>query len=305
MIREALSAIARNESLGNLISRTPIARDVVRRVVAGDSLDEALAVAAGLADAGFWVSLERAAPSVDSTELADLVLADYRSLVDRLSAEELTETCELAVLPESLGTVDGVVADDTFVRLDALCDHATQAGVQVMVGMGPPPDVERTIEWAAAMLDRGAVAGITLQAALRRTEADCARLGAHRVRLVKGGHRGSADVAHSQPIEVDKAFVRCARSLLRASGEPSFATHDPRLIEIIEELATRYDRASRSFEFAFYMGRLEGVQERLAASGHRVRIYVPYGPDWFARLVGGLAEQPSSIAAAARSLLPR
>jgi proline dehydrogenase len=103
---------------------------------------------------------------------------------------------------------------------------------------------------------------------------------------------------------VDKAYVRCARTLLKGSGEPSFATHDPRLIEVIEGLAARYERRPRSFEFAFYMGRLEVAQERLAASGHRVRVYVPYGPDWFARLVGGLAEQPSTIAAAVRSLLP-
>ena len=144
----------------------------------------------------------------------------------------------------------------------------------------------------------------SLPAALRRTEADCARLAHRRIRLVKGAYRGDPGAAHSQPIEIDKAFVRCAKRLLAGDGEPSFATHDSRLVEIVQSLSRRYERPRHTYEFAFFMGRQEGAQERLLADGERVRVYIPYGPDWFERLVGGLAEQPSSIAAAMRSLLP-
>jgi proline dehydrogenase len=150
----------------------------------------------------------------------------------------------------------------------------------------------------------GLLVGITLQANLRRTEADCHALADRRVRLVKGGHRQRTAVAHSLPSEIDKAFVRCAKTLLKGGGQPSFATHDPRLIGVVEGLATRYSRPRQTFEFAFYMGRQEAEQDRLAAEGDRVRVYVPYGPDWFGRIMGGLAEQPSSIASAVRSLLP-
>jgi proline dehydrogenase len=145
---------------------------------------------------------------------------------------------------------------------------------------------------------------MTLQACMLRTEDDCRRYSGRRVRLVKGAHRGVAGVAFSQPLEVDKAFVRCGKILLAGTGEPSFATHDPHLIEILESLALRYGRPKHSYEFALYMGRLEAAQERLAANGERVRVYVPYGPDWFERLVGGLAEQPTTIVGAVRSLLP-
>jgi proline dehydrogenase len=122
------------------------------------------------------------------------------------------------------------------------------------------------------------------------------------VRLVKGGARLAG--SYSQPIEVDKSYVRCAKQLLRGTGPASFATHDPRLIEIVESLTIRFQRPRQSYEFAMYLGRLEGTQDRLLRDGERVRIYVPFGPAWFERLVGGLAEQRSSIGGAMRSLLP-
>ena len=302
MIREALSSLARNESLGGLLRRAPGARAVVRRVVAGETTDDALDVVLDLADRGFWVSLERAAPSVETDEAAERVLADYLVLVDRIAAAGLSATCEVSVFVESLACPgDAEVAHD---RLVTLCEHATAGEVAVMVGMGPAADIDPTIELLAGLEGRGLMVGITLPACVRRTEADCEAFADRRVRLVKGAHRGAAGIAYSQPAEVDKAFVRCAKTLLAGRGEPSFATHDPRLIEILEALALRYDRPQHSYEFALYMGRLESAQERLAANGERVRVYVPYGPDWFERLVGGLAEQPTTIVGAVRSLLP-
>ncbi|MDO8308505.1 MAG: proline dehydrogenase family protein [Actinomycetota bacterium] len=304
MIREALTAIARNETLGQALSRAPVARDVFRRVVGGDTVAEALEVAAGLADQGYWASLERAAPAVTDGADADRVLADYLSLVDSLATLDLAAGVEIAVLPGSLGAHEGVATAGAFERLDRLCAHAASAGTPVMVGMGPADEVGRTLEWVEPRLSAGGSLGVTLQASLRRTHADCARLAGYRVRLVKGGHRADAAMGYGQPLEVDKSFVRCAKVLLAGSGDPSFATHDPRLVEIVADRAERYGRPVDGFEFAFYLGRLASEQRRLAESGHRVRIYVPYGPDWFARLVGGLAERPSGVAAAVRSLLP-
>ncbi|MBK9738214.1 MAG: proline dehydrogenase family protein [Actinobacteria bacterium] len=304
MIREALSSVARNESLGGLLSRTPVTRGVVKRVVGGDTLDEALTVAADLADRGLWVSLERAAPTVESEDAADAVLTEYLTLADRLALAGLAGVCEISAFPESLGTdrADGVMA--TRDRLATLCEHASSVGVSVMVGMGPADHVGRTLEWADDLQGRGLDVGVTVQAALRRSEEDCRHFAGQRVRLVKGAHRGDRGVSHEQPAEIDKAFVRCAKTLLGGDGSPSFATHDPVLVAVLESLVRRYLRDQRSYEFAFYMGRMEGVQERLAAEGDRVRVYAPYGPDWFERLVGGLAEQPTSIVAAIWSLLP-
>lgn len=304
MIREALSAAARNASLGGALARAPIARDVVKRVVGGDTIEAALGVAADLADRGFFVSLERAAPPVVDDESAAEVASEYAALVDAIAASGLAGSTEVAVLPEAVGLRPE--GDDAAARrrLHDLAALATTRHVPLMLGIGPAVDVGETLAVADALVEEGHPTGVTLPSVLLRTEADCARLADRHVRLVKGAHREGAAIAHTQPIEIDKAFVRCAKVLLRGSGQPSFATHDPRLVEIVESLAERYGRPQQTYEYAFYMGRLEGTQQRLLDRGERVRVYVPYGPDWFERLVGGLAEQPSTVAAALRSLLP-
>lgn len=304
MIRGALSAVARNESLGGLLSRAPIARDVVKRVVGGDSVESALGVAADLADHGFVVSLERAAPAVTTDEDAARVTEEYRSLVDAIAASGLAQVIEVTVFADALGLLPGAAPDVASGRLADLVRHATGRGVGLMVGMGPVDEAVATLAMVDDLHANGLAVGITLPAALRRTEADCVRLADRRVRLIKGSRKGDPSVAHGQPYEIDKAYVRCAKALLHGSGDASFATHDPRLIEILESLVGRYGRDRHTYEFALFMGRQEGAQNRLLAAGERVRVYVPYGPDWFERLVGGLAEEPGTIAAALRSLLP-
>lgn len=302
MIREALSSLARNQSLGGLLSRAPLARDVVKRVVGGDTIEAALVVAGELADRGYVVALERAAPAVASLDEADAVLAEYEQLLDAVAAAGLAQVCEVAVVPESLEP-DGS-ADAGYRRMTTLAGHAARRRVPLMAGSAPAADPGTAIDWAEGLGTAGLDLGITLPAALHRTEQDCRRLADRRIRLVKGGRRGMSTIAYQQPAEVDKAYIRSAKALLRGGGEPSFATHDARIVEIIQTLVARDQRPRQSYEFTFFLGRQEGLQERLMAAGERVRIYVPYGPEWFERLVGGLAEQSSSVSSALRSLLP-
>jgi proline dehydrogenase len=300
VIREALSAVARNEAIGPLLSRTPVARDVVKRVVGGESTDDALAVAQDLADRGFMVSLERAAPRVETEEQAAELTEECTRLVAGIADAGLGGVCEIAVFPEALHVADR--PDAAWGRLQQIVRTASDRGVAVMVGSGPDPD--RTLTLFEELAAEGLETGITIASAHRRAEADCRSLADRRVRLVKGGRRGDPSDLQ-QPIEIDKAYIRCAKHLLRGAGEPSFATHDPRLLEMVTAIARKYERPLHSYEFAFFLGRQEGAQEQLLADGERVRIYVPYGPQWFERLVGGLAEQSSTIGGALLSLLPR
>ena len=277
---------------------------MVKRVVGGDTVESALGVAADLADRGFLVSLERAAPAVTTDAEAAAVTEEYRSLVDAAAASGLAQVVEVTVFADALGLLPEADPAVASARLADLAQHSAGRGVALMVGTGPVDVAAATIAMVDALHAGGLDVGITLPAAVRRTEADCVRLADRRVRLIKGSRKGDPAVSYGQPYEIDKAYVRCAKALLAGSGDASFATHDARLIEILESLVGRYGRIRHSYEFALFMGRQEGAQERLLAAGERVRVYVPYGPDWFERLVGGLAEEPGTVSAALRSLLP-
>jgi proline dehydrogenase len=293
VIREALQSFARNQAVADAVGRIPGARGVVGRVVAGESVDDVMHVALDLADHGFWLSIEHTESA--SRPDPDATLDDLYELIDAIDEAGLTSISELSIRPEALGST----LDEALPRLDAACASAGVHDLQAMVAISPAMDTDEILSWFE---DQPAGVGITLASALRRSETDCARFADRRVRLVKGGRRVVG--SYGQPIEVDKSYVRCAKQLLQGKGPASFATHDSRLIEIVESLTVRYQRPRQSYEFAMYLGRLEGMQDRLLRNGERVRIYLPFGPAWFERLVGGLAEQQSSIGGAMRSLLP-
>lgn len=280
----------------------PIARGIASRIVGGESLEDALATASELTDAGFSVGLELAAPPSRTRDGGPAAVADHLLLIQAVVGAGLGRSCEISILPEVFGVADDVITEEALTHLDDVCDHAIAEGVAVMIGMGS--DVARTIGWVEARIATGASLGVTLQAARRRTETDCARLAGQRIRLVKGALRDSAAGVYAQPVETDKAYVRCAKVLLAGAGDPSFATHDTRLVEIVEAVAARLGRQRGSFEYDFFLGRLEVERDRLAAAGDRVRVHVPYGPHRLERLMGGFAEQPTTISAAVRSLLP-
>jgi proline dehydrogenase len=142
---------------------------------------------------------------------------------------------------------------------------------------------------------------------LRRTEADCADLAGpgSRVRLCKGAYAEPESVAFQDRGEVDRAYVRCLKILMTGQGLPMVASHDPRLIEIATYLADRHGRAVSDYELQMLYGVRPRAQSELAAQGHRVRVYLPYGTEWFGYFMRRLAERPANLAFFARSLLTR
>jgi proline dehydrogenase len=174
----------------------------------------------------------------------------------------------------------------TTVTVDAEDHRTTQAGLRVAAGLRP----------------RFGSLGSVLQAALRRTEADARELAAPgvRVRLCKGAYAEPTSEAYDVRHDIDKSFARCLRILMAGPGYPMIATHDPRLIAITRSLAMA--RPAGSFEFQMLYGVRPDEQRRLAASGAKVRVYVPYGGDWYPYLVRRLAERPANLALFLRSL---
>jgi proline dehydrogenase len=149
--------------------------------------------------------------------------------------------------------------------------------------------------------------GAVLQSYLHRTEADCRDLATagSRVRLCKGAYKEPESVAFQSRTAVDRSYVRCLKVLLHGAGYPMFATHDSRLISIAEALTIRYDRDRKSYEFQMLYGVRRDEQRRLVELGEQVRIYVPYGVEWYGYLVRRMAERPANLMLGARAILAR
>lgn len=275
------------DSVGAALRLNPISRSVLSRVDPAERVVDALATAQVLADVGRWISLERS--------LASIGAADLIALAQAIGDSGLAGVCELAVFPTEIGT-------EATLEVAEAC---ALARVDLMLGFGDGADMDQTFELADECDARGASTGVTVSACLRRTENDC-RVHAHRrLRLVKGAHQPAGGPIFSSRHEVDKSYIRCVRALIADGHLPSFATHDPRILEMIEAIADRQLRAVGSYEFAFYLGHGETQQERLLASGHRIRVSVPFGPDFLTRLVGGLAQQSGAFASTVLAAIPR
>jgi proline dehydrogenase len=149
--------------------------------------------------------------------------------------------------------------------------------------------------------------GAVLQAYLFRTEADCRDLAVEgsRVRLCKGAYKEPASVAFSSRGEVDRSYVRCLSVLTAGAGYPMVATHDPRLVAIAGALAVRHRRTPADHEYQMLYGIRPDEQRRLAGEGETVRVYVPYGSQWYGYLMRRLAERPANVGFFLRSLLSK
>jgi proline dehydrogenase len=183
-----------------------------------------------------------------------------------------------------------------------VCDAASAVGTTVTVDMEDHTTTDMTLETVRELRVDFPWVGAVLQAHLRRTEQDCRELAGagSRVRLCKGAYREPPSVAFQRKSDVDLAYVRCLRILMADKGYPMVATHDPRLIAITEELAG--GRADGSFEYQMLYGVRPGEQDRIAARGRRMRVYVPYGDQWYPYFMRRLAERPANLTFFLRSL---
>jgi proline dehydrogenase len=149
--------------------------------------------------------------------------------------------------------------------------------------------------------------GAVLQAYLHRTESDCRALAfeGSRVRLCKGAYNEPEEVAYQSRLDVDRSYVRCLKVLLAGQGYPMIASHDPRIVEIAASLASRFGRAQGSYEFQMLYGIRPEEQRRLAKSGETMRVYVPYGQEWYGYLMRRLAERPQNLSFFVKSLISK
>jgi proline dehydrogenase len=307
VLRKALLAAAASERIRELVTVTPATRAVVDRYVAGESSEEAVTVARTLRSAGLLVTLDYLGEETSDAQRAAATAAQYVHLLGKLAAEGLTEdgAVEVSVKPTALGLLlNERVATE---HLERIAIAAREAGTTVTVDAEDHRTTDASLRMATALRSNwsskgsGSV-GSVVQAALRRTESDVRELAAPgvRVRLCKGAYAEPPQEAFDAKHDVDRSFARCLRILMAGQGYPMIATHDPRLIAITRSLGM--GRPAASFEHQMLYGVRPEEQLRLAAAGAQVRVYVPYGNDWYRYLIRRLAERPANLALFLRSL---
>jgi proline dehydrogenase len=313
LLRKALLAAAASERIRETVTATPATRAIVDRYVAGESSEDAVAVARALRSDGLLVTLDYLGEDTTDAQRAAATAAQYVHLLGKLAAEGLSEggAVEVSVKPTALGLLLGsdAPAGPTALgeriateHLERIAAAARDAGTTVTLDAEDHRTTGAGLRIATALRARFPSVGSVLQAALRRTEADVRDLAAPgtRVRLCKGAYSEPAAEAFDTRHDVDRSYARCLRIMMNGAGYPMIATHDPRLIAITKSLGLA--RPAGSFEYQMLYGVRPEEQRRLAGEGAKVRVYVPYGGDWYPYLVRRLAERPSNLALFLRSL---
>ncbi len=305
MLRSVFLAAAGSARLGRLATSAPFSKSIAGRFVAGDSADDALRVGRALADDGLATTVEHLGPETVTGEQAAAVRDEYLALLPRLREAGLTPSAEVSVKLSALGQqLDETIALE---HARAICAAAAAAGTTVTLDAEDHTTTDSTMEILVELRKEYPDTGAVLQAHLRRTEADCRELATtgSRVRLCKGAYAEPESVAYQSALDVDKAFVRCLNILMSGDGYPMVATHDPRLIAIAEDRARWFDRSAAEFEFQMLHGVCVGEQARLAAGGNIVRVYLPYGEQWYGYLMRRLAERPAVLVSRGNGRSPR
>ena len=308
LLRQPLLLLARSEQVKKLVSTMPVSAGIVRSYVPGETNSTAADATAALAEDGLLVTLDFLGEDTLDAEQADATVAAYVDLLQQLSARGLTRGAEVSVKLSAIGQFLPEVGHKTALEnARTICRAARNAGTTVTLDMEDHTTTDSTLSILRELRKDFPETGAVLQAMLHRTEGDCRAL-AHegsRVRLCKGAYLEPEDVAFQDRLDIDKSYVRCLKVLLAGEGYPMIATHDPRMVEIAGSLASRYGRAPGTYEYQMLYGIRPEEQRRLAGKGERMRVYVPYGTEWYGYLMRRLAERPQNLSFFVRSLISK
>jgi proline dehydrogenase len=305
-----LLAASGSDRTRQLITSAPYTRGVVARYVAGAGAAQAMQVTRELLDSGLLVTLDHLGEDTVEPGQAAAVTAEYTGLLGQLATGGLTQggRAEVSVKPTAVGLGLAEHGDKTATEnIARICAAARAAGTTVTVDMEDHTRVAATLRIVSELRADFPDLGCVIQSSLRRAVADCAALAqpGSRVRLCKGAYDAPQSAAFGARHDVDRSYARSLRVLMNGPGYPMIATHDPRLIRIAAAQAELTGRATSSFEYQMLYGVRPAEQRRLAGTGAQVRVYLPYGRDWYGYLVRRLAERPANVAFFARSLASR
>jgi proline dehydrogenase len=297
-------SLAQIRLLHRLASRYGMARGsgFARRFIAGESVEEAVAAVQGVAAQGLLLTLDYLGESVRTSQEADAATRDYLRILQAIVESGIERNVSLKLTQLGLD-VDRATCVDNLRRI---LDPATEHGFFVRIDMENSPYTDVTLQIFETLWGQGYHnVGVVLQSYLMRSEADVRRVNAigGRIRLVKGAYKEPKTVAYQKKAEVDAAFVRLMELLLDEAHYPAIATHDPAMIDATKAYAAYKGYAKDRFEFQMLYGIRRDLQASLAAEGYPMRIYVPFGSQWFPYFMRRLGERPANIGFVLKSML--
>ena len=301
MLRSLLLYLSERESPKKLLMGNPLGRRLASRFIAGEELADALRVIRRLNSEGFMVTLDCLGESVQEAAAAEAACQTYLQLLDRLAAEKLDSHVSVKLTQLGLAIDEGLARRN----LARLAESAARHHNFVRVDMEGSAFTDATLRVFCSVDAPRHVMGIALQSYLHRTEADVDELLKRgvRIRLVKGAYKEPPEIAFARKRDVDRSYEELTEKLLASGIYHAIATHDERLIAATQRFARARSIAPDSFEFQLLYGIRRQLQRALIQQGWRVRLYVPYGREWYAYFMRRLAERPANLFFLMRNLL--
>lgn len=303
MLRSTLLKLSESKKFAGWVTSNGTTRVMARRFVAGETLDEAIAAARACNDAGMMVSLDYLGENVSTISDAQRSRDAYLEVFERIAAERLHANVSSKL------TQLGLDINNEFCEglLRSIVERAAGFDNFLRVDMESSIYTQRTIDLVRRVRTRNPAIGTVIQSYLYRSEKDVADLLSYgcRIRLCKGAYKEPEEVAFPKKADVDANYVRLMQLLLSSGFYHAIATHDPRMIAATIRHAAAKQISKDDFEFQMLYGVRTDLQRRLVKDGYRVRIYIPFGNDWFPYFMRRLAERPANVGFLIRNFFQR
>jgi proline dehydrogenase len=310
--RPAILAVGRSDGMRRAAERLPVTRHVVHRFVPGETVADAFDSVGRLRNSARLVSIDYLGEDVTDIDAANATVDAYLRLLDALdgrgepaaTVRPLEVSLKLSALGQALPRDGEKIALE---NAHTICERAQRAGTWVTVDAEDHTTTDSTLSIVRDLRTEFHWLGTVLQAHLGRTQSDCEEFAASgaRIRLCKGAYDEPASVAFRDREEVTESYLRCLRVLMAGDGYPMVASHDPEIIAAVPEMVRESGRGVDDFEYQMLYGIREAEQRRLVDEGNHVRVYVPFGTQWYGYFVRRLAERPANLTFFLRALAER
>ncbi|MFJ3824734.1 proline dehydrogenase family protein [Streptomyces nodosus] len=307
MLGPVILAASRSDRMRRLISAAPVTKQVVDRFIPGESVDQIVPIIRELTGRGLELTMDVVGEDITNPGQAEAARDAYLKLIDHLKVLDLGTRAEMSVKLSMFGQALDGGHELALANVRPVVEAAAAIGTTVTLDAEDHTTLDSMFAIHDELRKGFPQTGCVIQAYLFRTEDDARRLAGNgsRVRIVKGAYKEPASVAYQQKAEIDKAYVRILKTLMEGKGYPMIGSHDPRLISIAQELGRRAGRKLDEYEFQMLYGIRSEEHLRLAAEGHRMRVYTAYGTDWYGYFMRRLAEKPANLRFFARSMISK